>query len=565
MLLAQAGPPTDGYEDRLVQWALDAQEREREPMPEGKRIEEIIIASENIFAPSDPWPTILNIFHAKTREAVIAREVLLAPGDTWTADRVAETERNLRRLFILAVARVVPVQGRDGGVGALIVTKDRWSLRLNSDFVLIGSLLQYLRLQPTEMNFRGMNQQVTIDTILRLDTFQVAETFVEQRLLGTRMTVGESAALVFNRQTGRVEGTTGGVAFGLPLVTLDQKWGFDISGSWNVRTRRTFRGASVWLLPYPDDTGPPTVPYMYAVQVLNAEASVTRSWGSKFKADATAAVGAYQHQYAPLASASLTDEQRTWFIASYLPRSENATYLSGFFRAYTADFRVLHDINIYQLSEDFQVGPLFQAGVRWALPPPLATAGFVELGAAIRYRLYRADDVLTVSVAGATRLRPGESPVNQRLAAEVINYTPPLQGGRFVARVLVELTANDLDNRHFLLGGSSGLRGTYPEAFSGRNMVLGNIEYRMKPFEAWTNQVGLVVFYDVGSAFDVRPVLTHTVGFGLRILLPQFNQEVIRLDFGIVLGSDQPPGLDRFNATYGQVTDLRPTFLDQPL
>ena len=37
---------------------------------------------------------------------------------------------------------------------------------------------------------------------------------------------------------------------------------------------------------------------------------------------------------------------------------------------------------------------------------------------------------------------------------------------------------------------------------------------------------------DVGSAFDSVPSLTHTIGFGIRILLPQLNKEVLRVDFG---------------------------------
>ena len=37
---------------------------------------------------------------------------------------------------------------------------------------------------------------------------------------------------------------------------------------------------------------------------------------------------------------------------------------------------------------------------------------------------------------------------------------------------------------------------------SGRNMLLANVEYRARPIELWSNWLGLVLFYDVGSAFD---------------------------------------------------------------
>lgn len=563
-LLAAPGDGAEpGYEDRLVRWGLEQHGRAVEPAPEGRRVDEVLIAAEDVFAPSDPWPTLLNVFHTKTREAIIRREVLIRPGETWTAERIAETERILRRLYILAVVKLVPVKGQDGGVALLVVTKDRWSLRLNSEFTLIGPLLQYLRLRPTEMNFLGRNQQLAVDFIMKLDTIALGETFTERRLFGTSFSFREDAALVLNRRSGAPEGTFGAVTFGLPLITLDQEWGFSVNGSWNVGPRRVFRGADVWLLPYPTDGDAASVPYVYNARELAGEASVTRSFGRAFKIDATLAAGAWLRQYTPPAH-TLTDEQAAWLTATHLPRSETATYVSAFTRMYSANFKVLHDLDTYQLSEDFQVGPLIQAGVRWAVPTPWSSS-FVELGAALRYRLYQWEDLLTLSVAGQTRLRPGLPPANNRLAFEVINYSPPIYGGRFVTRVMFDVKADDLDNRVLLLGGSNGLRGAYPEQLSGRNVVLANFEYRARPFELLTNWVGLVFFYDVGSAFDSAPVLTHTLGAGLRILLPHFNVDPIRIDFGIVLNSSANPGIDRLNASYGQVTDFRPAVLDQPI
>ncbi len=564
MLAAPALAAEDvGYEDRLIRWALAEHAREVEPSPEGKRVEEVLIASEDVFAPSDPWPTALNAFHWKTKENVIRREVLLAPGDEWSPARVMETERNLRRLYIVAVVKVVPVKGREGGVGVLVVTKDRWSLRLNSEFTLIGPLLQYLRLQPTEMNFLGLNQRLSLDVILRLDTLQLGQSFVERRLGGTRLYLGEAAALVVNRQTGKVEGSAAALSFGRPLITLDQTWGFLLEGHWNVRRRRVFRGASVWLLPYPDDAGPPTVPFVYDVREGAVEASAIRSFGREVKLDTTAALGGYSRWYGPPAASALSEEQAAWFRAGYLPRTEDATYVSAFARAFTADFRVLRNMDTFELSEDYQLGPLVQAGVRYAFPA-LSQSHFVELGAAVRWRAYLRDDLFTVSLAGQTRLRPGLPAANNRVALEVVNYSPPLYGGRLVTRVMFDVKTDDLDNRRLLLGGSNGLRGAFPEQLTGKNVLLANVEYRARPFELATNWVGLVFFYDVGSAFNDAPALTHSVGVGLRLLLPQFNQEAIRIDLGVVIGGPAP-GLDRLNASYGQVTDLRPSFLDQPL
>lgn len=561
MLAATPVSQDTGYEDRLVQWGLGLHERTLEPSPEGKKLEEILVASEDVFAPQDLFPTFLNVFHVKTREGVVRREVLLKVGDPWAPHRVLETERNLRKLFLLAVVKIVAVKGKDGGVAMLIVTKDKWSLRLSNSFTLIGSLLQFLQLQLIEVNFNGWGQQLAVNTTIRLDTFSVGQTFIERRLLSSRWYLGESAALIFNRQSGALEGTVGAVSFGQPIINLDPQWGFTLDGSWNVRRRRVFRGASIWQLPYPDGTSSDTVPFVYDVREFAGEAQVTRSFGRELKVDVSASVGGYSRQYKP---SLVTDEKAAWLNANYLPRSENATYVTGYVRAFPSDFRVLRNIDTFELSEDFQLGWVAQGGARWAFPLPFAPSNFIELGASLRYRFYKGDDLFTVTVAGGVRIRPGLDPANQRFAAEVSNYSPQFWGGRFVGRVLVDFKGNDLDNRQLLLGGSTGLRGAFPDQFSGRNMVLANVEYRARPIELWTNWLGVVLFYDVGSAFTVNPSLTHTVGIGFRLLLPQLNKEVLRVDFGFVFGG-AIPGADRINASWGQVTDLRPDFLDQPL
>ncbi len=562
ILSAAAVSQDNGYEDRLIAWGLAQHGRELEPAPEGKRLEDVLVASEDVFSPSDPYPLFLNLIHVRTREPVIRREVLLAPGDLWDAHRAQETERNLRKLFLLAVVKVVAVKGREGGVALMVVTKDKWSLRLSNSFTLIGSLLQFLQLQLIEVNFNGWGQQLAVHTTIRLDTFSVGQTFIERRLLSSRWYLGESASLIFSRTTGALEGTVGSLAVGRPIITLDQEWGFLVEGSWNSRTRRLFRGPSIWQLPYPDEAGSQTVPFVYSVREFAGEATITRSFGRALKLDVSASLGGYSRQYKP----SLVEgDQAAWLTANYLPRSENVTYATAYVRAFPSDFKVLRNIDTFELSEDYQIGWVAQGGVRWAFPLPFAPSSFVELGASLRYRLYRADDLFTVTVAGQMRVRPGQEVANRRFAAEVSNYSPQFWGGRLVTRVLVDFKGNDLDNRQLFLGGSNGLRGAFPEQFTGRNKVLANLEYRARPIELWNNWLGIVVFYDVGSAFDPRPfALTHSLGIGFRLLLPQLNKEVLRLDFGFVIGGPIP-GADRINASWSQVTDIRPEFLDQPL
>ncbi|MBX7099071.1 MAG: hypothetical protein K1X89_15275 [Myxococcaceae bacterium] len=566
LTLAAAPQGDQSYEDQLVAEVLTTKGLTLESAPQGKLIEQVVVTTEEIISPTlDPWPQFLNWIHVRSRESMVRREVLLEPGAVYDEDRARETERILRGLFIFAVAKVVAAQGEHGGVTLVVVTKDRWSLRFNSEFLYSGGVLQYLRLRPTEENFLGRNTQVSLDFILRRDVFQLGQAFTDRRGLGSDLTISENALLIFNRGTGALEGTVGSAFVGKPLLNLSQPWAFGVSGNWNVRRRRIFRGASVWQLPYPDDSASGgSVPYVYDVREGGGSASVTRSFGLTTKVNLTGAVGGYLHQYTPPPGGALTDEQRAWLVDNYLPRSENALYGYVSLSAYPVNYVTLRDIDSFQLTEDYHLGPFVSAAARWAVPTPW-TSHFIEVGATVRYRWLLEGDLLTIGAAGVARAVPGKGIFNRHWALELSNVSPPFEGGRFVTRLYFEGLAYDLDHGRFLLGSESGLRGAPAESLSGTKKLLGNVEYRTRAFVWNTVVVGFVLFYDVGSAYDATVVLTHTMGIGTRILLPQVNQDVIRIDFGMVLGGDGRPGLDRFTATFGQVTDSHPGILDNPL
>ncbi len=565
VLSATPEAQTSGPEEKLIQWGLKRRDLQLDPNANGKIIEEVFVEREEIFPEENP--KFFDILHIKTRDSVVRREVLLKPGGVWDDQRALETERNLRRLFFLSVAKVVPVKAPNGRVNVLVVTQDKWSLRLSNSFTLIGSLLQFLQLTLVEVNFNGWGQSLSIDTVLRLDTFALGQSFTERRLFGSRWSFSEAATIVFNRQTGAAEGTVGQVIVGYPIITLDQPWGFLVDGAWNVRKRRIFRGANVWQLPYPEAGGMERVPFQFDQRELGLDAIVTRRFGDAVKVDLTVSAGAYLRQYTPMAESKLNAEQASWLTSNYLPRSENATFVEGLATAFTNDFRILKNLDTYELSEDLQLGFRVTGGARWAFPSPLTTQQFIEVGGAARYRFYQADDLFTVSAAGGARFRPGTTTANERFAAEVLNYSPSFHGGRLVTRLLLDFRWNDLNNRQVLLGGSQGLRGTQAEQFTGRNMVLANVEYRTRPIAfVLGTYLGFVLFYDVGTAFDSVPLPQHTAGFGMRLLMPYFNFDVLRFDFGVHINNFAPaPGLDRLNVTWGQVNDIRPEILDRAL
>lgn len=576
VLCGALGPATAAdrsYEDRLIARALSAQGRELELAPEGKRIDEVLVSSEDIIAPTDPWPQAFNWIHVRTREATVRQELLFQEGEVYRRALGEETERNLRALFIFAIARIIPVKGRTpGAVGVLVVTKDLWSIRLNTQYSVVGKLIQVLRVRPTEQNFLGRDKTLTLDFLLKLDTLSVGELFFDPRLFGTRLALLQSAAVVFNRATGVAEGSRGQLSLGLPLFSLASEWGFSVGGSWSVGRTRVYRGAEIWALPYPGAAAPvDTVPYVYDARTFRGEALYTRSLGRLYKTNLSAGLGGYGRRFTAPHLLGLTEDERGWLVANYLPLNEDAVYLTASAQLFKADYRVLHNLDTFALSEDLQLGHWISAQVRWANPAFGSPSRFVEGGVASRYRWLWRDDLLTVSVAAAVRYMP-QVPVaavtapwvNRRFAAEVLNYSPELPG-RLVARALVELRGQDLNHGIDLLGGDNGLRGLSPEALTGVNELLFNLEYRTPPIELWTLHLGGVLFWDAGTAYDSSPQLVHTVGIGLRALFPQFDIQTVRIDFGYALNGPVTPFLDRLSSTFGQITDVRPSLLTQPL
>jgi len=561
----EVGAPVQGYEETLVTWGLAQHARELEPSPEGKRLEEVLVAPEDVIAQSDPYPNFLNIFHVRTREQVIRRETLLEPGAPYSAELAEETARNLRKLGIFSVVRVVPVKGQTpGGVALLIITKDLWSLRLNQTWDVVGSFLRYLRLQGTEKNFLGLNQQLALDFLLRPDTMSFGQTYINRRVGGSRWYLGETASIILGRESGEPEGTRGTVVLQRPLYSLSTPWSFSTSADWNFATTRVFRGTEVWQLPYPD--GDP-VPYIYRTRELSAGASYTRSYGESSKKNVTGGVTGYRRAYEAPQEASLDDAQREWLKANHLPRSEDAVYAALSLSAYDARYEVMRDVDVYALSEDFQIGHSVLGSVRYAPPVFTSAAHYAELGVAARYRWRWGDALTTVSAGGSIRRALGEGAgwTNRRWAAEVHQVSPKVLGGRFVARGLVDVNIDDLFDRVSLLGGGNGLRGAGQDAYAGKRLLLVNVEYRSAPWVFHTLHLGGVLFYDAGSAFDREPSLVHSVGVGIRFLFPQFNVHVFRLDFGYVLNDARPPVGQRFTFTGGQISDYRPTVLDAPL
>ena len=152
--------------------------------------------------------------------------------------------------------------------------------------------------------------------------------------------------------------------------------------------------------------------------------------------------------------------------------------------------------------------------------------------------------------------RPEETDASLSLG---LRFTSPrLLLGRFVYDARVFEHYRNYRNSRVYLGGTNRLRGYQNAAEDGFHYIVSNLEFRSRPLDIFTVQLGGVLFYDVGDAFyrhsDIE--FRHGIGAGIRFLAPQIDRDVFRVDVGFPVPFNAPGGQMTVIATFGQAFGL---------
>ena len=563
------------YEEQLISRALKERGRVIDPEPEGKVVESVDVAAYEILLEGDmplsrwvPW-TFLNKFHSRTKDYIVAQELLLKPGDTYRRDLIEESGRNLRSLFILAVARIVAVRGsRPDTVALLVVTKDRWSLRLNSTFVMDNVRLDSLAFSMAEGNLFGRNKRLAFEFSLDPGRYALGASYYDPRILSSRHSGRFFGVFYLNRETNALEGGRMDFAIGRPLFSLRTRLGWTASVTFQQDILRSFRSGSIRLREIMGEQ----VPDVFLRRTANGYVQLQYSDGVIFKRNVGVGWRA-AHALYQLPSdfpSTISAEARDVYAGS-LPRSESYTGPFAYFELYSARFVRLKNIQTFALSEDYRVGPRLYLEVRTASRAFGLPSDFVELYANYEHPHYHHDNFVDygASISGRVQYDTAQaagftSPlVNQTLTAYFREITPRLGFFRLHLAGTLQLRARDLNNTRLTLGSDSGLRGFGARAFQGNSLYRINVEARTLALNLWTIHIGGVLYYDAGDTPDqldgydrmgerVRTTLHQDVGIGLRILFPQFNRDVLRLDLGFPFEQTGTFYAPSFSAEFGQ-------------
>lgn len=531
-----------------------------ETLPQGKQIEAIAIYTLDVFDERDPVPQFVNALHVTSRDYVIRRELLFEVGETWSRQRVEETERNLRSLRQLSLANVVVARGSHADtIRLIVVTKDVWSLRLNSNIGFGGDGLQYLLLNPAEENLAGTHSSLGV--LYLLDPFRHigGVRYVQPRLGGSRYWLGLQAALIANRESGAFEGSSGQFVFELPQFSLRSPFAYGTRVAWLDEISRRTLGTTLRTFDVRLPSGETeSVPWEYKTERLAADYYGTLSRGVLKKTDLSFGIEAEQRSYRRLAETGYQPSTLAAFDAEVLPVADRRIGPFLQLRTYEGRFHRVLDFELLGLQEDYRLGYDLMTRVFVASESIGSSRDLVGVVAGASYTWPLGTGLARLAAQGrgvVATLNRNEASLS--LGARLVS---PLTGpGR------LHLDA-DLDWRYenylnlppFSLGGSGRLRGFRVNEFQGQNLMVANLEYRTRSVDILSAQVGLAAFYDVGDAPESLATLSlhHDVGMGVRILFPQADRAVLRLDYGLPLDVDVAQRSGAFYLTFGQAFAL---------
>jgi len=497
----------------------------------------------DVIEPRDPIPNFLNIFHVTTRKYIVRRELLLEPGQAWRQDLADETARNIRNIPQFSVVLVFAARGsRTDRVRLIVVTKDVWSLRLNTGFRFASGRFEYLLIQPSEENLFGTHHAAAVQAYLQPETVAFGAKYTIPRVGGSRILLKSEANLVFNRETGQPEGSFGAFEYGQPLYSTRAPWSYLASITWRYEIDRRYVGGKLAGFDAKSTDAVDAIPFRYRADVITGAYVLTRSFGTKIKHDFSVGAEATRRVYREGDLSSFDRRAADEFRAFAIPRSDTRVGPFAQIRAYSTRFMRVIDFNTLGLQEDIRLGHDVYFRVYPVFKAIGSSRDFFGTLLSGSYTFPMGDGLTRVYAEGVIEAEPKRvADASLEIGARI--ESPRTGIGRLVFDGLLAYRFRNYMNKRATLGGDTRLRGYTTQLDIGENILTYNLEFRSRPLQLWSFQLGAVAFFDAGDAFDSIDALRmkHSVGVGLRAVVPQLNRVVMRLDWGFPLTRSAAP------------------------
>ena len=562
---APAAPRLGRLEQESVNDALIDLGIQIDPHPEGKIIRAVHVVNQEVFSKRDWWFRWFNIFHRTTRGYIIERELLVHAGQPYDTALVEESLRNLQATsgitvggtpfpapdlssVIVILPVIVPAQAPGGGPGSvdlLVVTRDVWSLRFNTNFEFQQNTLSLLATSLSENNLFGWRKYLSFGLSLDLGAVWSGPTYFDPNVAGTRLTMYAAASAYYSRDTGRYEGDAEALALVYPLYSLASRWGGGVELDHGNTLVRRFRGNSPRLVNLIDLDGDGffpalvPVPYVYRRKVRTADANLVRQVGGALVVQRITGGYRVDSRRSQVPGDFPDPDLVSLFLRQIAPVTETRSEPYLQYDLFTPRYGVYRDLNTFDLRENVTLGPSLSVRAAAGLPELGADFRAFPLGAAAGWRVAPGGGLGSLSLGASARLRD-RTFIDQSYSARLYFASPMWRRRlRVVVSAGVATIRNDTQRGVFILGGDNGLRGYAIGDFIGTSEILGHLELRTAPLAIFSQRFGGLLFYDVGDAAPSLSAVSpkHDVGVGLRWLIPQLNSTVIRIDWAVATQS----------------------------
>ncbi len=550
---------------------------ELEPSPWGKTIGHVLVETEDVFAEKN-WLRFFNLFHVTTAEDYVKAELTIFEGDVWNDDRIQESQRRVKDPLYHSVVVLVPVKSAEPGkVDLLLVTRDIWSLRLNSKYQvqdcesvwynpLRGCSLTDLQISLSENNFFGRRKTVAIGFVMDQGAISAGPLYIDKNFLLTEhhLDFRVSVNRIFTRraldaineddgtrvptndpkgfQDGgglRAEGTAATITLSKPLWSLASKWA--LAGAVNYRDAVARQYLADGLRGYDDESTPDVeiVPREYRMRSWSVRTAGARQWGDdiKHQVEAGYQVSSVKPSLLPQFD-SLDQTLKDNFVDDVFPRSEVVSAPFVEYSMFLARFKMVRNVDTYDLAEDVRFGPGASVGLIQTFKTLGSTYRFTRPSATVSYTIPVGRDGFARAAAGGQIRVQGGDAIDNTATASVRVTSPTISSlFRVIGQAGFETRWDDQQNQFYTLGSDNGLRAYRINEQYGDRRFLAQVEARTVPVPVWLFRVGGVVFYDAGSAaasFGQMRML-QDVGIGMRVLVPQTSRELFRFDLGFPL------------------------------
>ena len=584
------------YEKEAIKDAVDQLHAEIDPAPEGKIIERIDIVRLDVIedrdvhflaclhgaedlvgaakcdrpdvAAASDVRKLANAIHYTTRDSIIRREMLLGVGDRWEQVTIDEIARNLRARMPVQVSLViiVPVRGSaPGKVGAVVITKDIWSLRVSYGLSVTPGGLEDLLLVPQETNLLGLQHTLSTRFRYQPESYTLGVGYSVPRFGTSWIGASASANIFINRRSNSPEGSSMSASVGQPLYSTRTEWAWSGSAGYTVGVSRLYSNAAVAGFSF-DPTPPPPVrgakdplpgdetliPVQYRTSTVTASIGATRSFGWALKNNFNLSLNASRSAVRGIGLDALDPRAVDAFRTRFFPVGEDRVYPSLTWATFRNDYLRTLDIGTLALQEDYRLGHDVSVTVYPVLSAIGSTRDLVGVTARAGYAIPVSDGFIGASVSTVAEEDLGQSTVTDaNVGASFTAVTPRIGFGRIVMSTSFLNRYRNYLNGLTTTGGGDRLRGYPSNFFIGKDAYFYNIEFRSTSKRVLFSEVGAVAFYDAGDAATGFDNLTpkQSVGAGLRVLFPQVNRLVTRFDVALPLNRGPFPNTATCSAT----------------